>query len=81
MTADPDERSLRVPGPELHFLINRFGLHYSEVTASNLLKTDLQGNISGESRWPFNPAGFGAGQDVFDALVRRLDRIDTSYRS
>ena len=26
-------------------------------------------------------ARFGAGQDVFDALVRKLDRIDTSYRS
>ena len=50
--------SLRVPGPELHFLINPFGLHYSEVTASNLLKIDLQGNIIGESKWPFNPAGF-----------------------
>ena len=50
--------SLRVPGPELHFLINPFGLHYSEVTASNLLKIDLHGNIIGESRWPFNPAGF-----------------------
>ena len=50
--------SLRVPGPEIHFLINPFGLHYSEVTASNLLKIDLQGNIIGESRWPFNPAGF-----------------------
>jgi ribulose-5-phosphate 4-epimerase/fuculose-1-phosphate aldolase len=24
---------------------------------------------------------FGAGQDVFDALVRRLDRIDPSYKS
>jgi ribulose-5-phosphate 4-epimerase/fuculose-1-phosphate aldolase len=50
--------SLRVPGPEVHFLINPFGLHYSEVTASNLLKIDLHGNIIGESRWPFNPAGF-----------------------
>jgi len=50
--------SLRVPGPEVHFLINPFGLHYSEVTASNLLKIDLEGNIIGESKWPFNPAGF-----------------------
>ena len=54
--------SLRVPGPagsaETHFLINPFGLHYSEVTASNLLKIDLHGNIIGHSDWPFNPAGF-----------------------
>ena len=52
--------SLRVPGPleTKHFLINPFGLHYSEVTASNLLKIDLQGNIIGPADWPFNPAGF-----------------------
>ena len=52
--------SLRVPGPQdtKHFLINPFGLHYSEVTASNLLKVDLHGNIIGNTDWPFNPAGF-----------------------
>ena len=50
--------SLRVPGPERHFLINPFGLHYSEVTASNLVKIDLEGNILGRSEWPINPAGF-----------------------
>jgi len=50
--------SVRLPGPETHFLINPFGLHYSEVTASNLLKIDLQGNILGRADWPFNPAGF-----------------------
>ena len=52
--------SLRVPGPAdtKHFLINPFGLHYSEVTASNLLKIDLQGNLIGNADWPINPAGF-----------------------
>lgn len=50
--------SLRVPGPELHFLINPFGLHYSEVTASNLVKVDIEGNTVGHSDWPINPAGF-----------------------
>lgn len=50
--------SLRVPGPERHFLINPFGLHYSEVRASNLVKVDLDGNIVGHSDWPINPAGF-----------------------
>ncbi len=50
--------SLRVPGPEHHFLINPFGLHYSEVTASNLVKVDLEGNAVGHSDWPINPAGF-----------------------
>ena len=45
------------------FLINPFGLHYSEVTASNLIKIDLAGNKIAtpgqpESPWPVNPAGF-----------------------
>lgn len=50
--------SLRVPGQDTQFLINPFGLHYSEVTASNLVKIDLLGNIIGNADWPINPAGF-----------------------
>ena len=37
--------SARVPGEDHHFLINPFGLMYEEVTASNLVKIDLEGNI------------------------------------
>jgi ribulose-5-phosphate 4-epimerase/fuculose-1-phosphate aldolase len=50
--------SLRVPDEPGHFLINPFGLHYSEVKASNLVKVDVHGNIIGQSDWPINPAGF-----------------------
>jgi ribulose-5-phosphate 4-epimerase/fuculose-1-phosphate aldolase len=50
--------SLRVPGQTGHFLINPFGLHYTEVTASNLVKVDIHGQIVGHSDWPINPAGF-----------------------
>ncbi|MDP2408208.1 MAG: class II aldolase/adducin family protein [Hydrogenophaga sp.] len=50
--------TVRIPGPEKHFLINPFGLHYSEVTASNLVKIDLDGSTVGDARWPVNPAGF-----------------------
>lgn len=50
--------TLRLPGPRTHFLINPFGLHYSEVTASNLLKVDLAGRLVEPSDWPVNPAGF-----------------------
>lgn len=50
--------TLRVPGPDRHFLINPFGLMYDEVTASNLVKVDLQGRVVGRSDWPVNPAGF-----------------------
>jgi ribulose-5-phosphate 4-epimerase/fuculose-1-phosphate aldolase len=47
-----------VTGGEKQFLINPFGLHYSEVTASNLLKIDLKGNKLDDNPWPVNPAGF-----------------------
>ncbi|WP_298234267.1 class II aldolase/adducin family protein [uncultured Azohydromonas sp.] len=47
-----------VSGGERHFLINPFGLCFNEVTASNLVKIDLQGRVVGESAHPVNPAGF-----------------------
>ena len=50
--------SARVPGPDHHFLINPFGLRFAEVTASNLVKIDLEGNPVGASEHPVNPAGF-----------------------
>jgi ribulose-5-phosphate 4-epimerase/fuculose-1-phosphate aldolase len=50
--------TLRVPGPEKLFLINPFGLHYSEITASSLVLVDLEGNPLRESKWPVNRAGF-----------------------
>jgi ribulose-5-phosphate 4-epimerase/fuculose-1-phosphate aldolase len=50
--------TVKVPGPEEHFLINPYGLWYSEVTASNLVKLDLDGNIVGDSAWPANKAGY-----------------------
>ena len=50
--------TLRVPGPERHFLINPYGLWYREVTASNLVKIDLDGNLIGPSEWSVNRAGF-----------------------
>jgi ribulose-5-phosphate 4-epimerase/fuculose-1-phosphate aldolase len=50
--------TLRVPGPERHFLINPFGLHYREVTASNLLLIDLEGEPVRPTQWPVNRAGF-----------------------
>ena len=54
--------TLRVPesatGGEKHFLINPFGLHYSEVTASNLVKINLAGEVLSASDYPINPAGY-----------------------
>ena len=50
--------SARVPGEEELFLINPYGLLFSQVTASNLVKVDLAGNIVSDSKWGINPAGF-----------------------
>ena len=50
--------STRVPGPEHHFLLNPYGLRYDEITASSLVKIDLDGNIVQSSDYPVNPAGF-----------------------
>ena len=50
--------TVRVPGEELRFLINPFGLHYCEIKASNLLLIDLEGNSLRPSPWPVNRAGF-----------------------
>jgi ribulose-5-phosphate 4-epimerase/fuculose-1-phosphate aldolase len=61
--------TVRLPGPEGHFLINPFGLHYTEVCASNLVKIDIEGHQIGPSNWPVNPAGF----TVHAALHRGIE--------
>lgn len=48
----------RVPGTEDQFLINPYGMMFDEITASSLVKIDLQGNKIEESAFPVNPAGF-----------------------
>lgn len=50
--------SARVPGPEHHFLINPYGMMFEEITASSLVKVDLEGRIVMESDYFINPAGF-----------------------
>lgn len=50
--------SVKVPGEEDTFLINPFGLLYDEVTASNLVKIDVEGNNVGGSPYMVNKAGF-----------------------
>ena len=48
----------RVPGTHDQFLINEFGLGYDEVTASNLVKIDLDGNVLEEGKRNINVAGY-----------------------
>ena len=51
--------SVRIPGPEHHFLINPYGLMFDEITASSLVKVDRDCNKLSDSPFPVNPAGFG----------------------
>ncbi|MBS1121356.1 MAG: class aldolase [Deltaproteobacteria bacterium] len=50
--------SARLPGPEHHFLINPYGMTFDEITASNLVKIDLDGKKLLDSPYEINPAGF-----------------------
>lgn len=59
--------SARVPGPNEHFLINPYGMMFEEITASSLVKVDLDGNKVAESPHPINPAGFVIHSAVHEA--------------
>ena len=66
--------TLRVPGPAVEgfpsarFLINPFGLHYREITASSLVLIDLEGNALRETKWPVNRAGFVIHSAIHGAI-------------
>lgn len=64
--------SARVPGGEEHFLINPFGVLFEEMTASALVKLDMEGNILSETNYPINPAGF----TVHSAVHMMRDDVD-----
>ena len=53
--------SARIPGPEHHFLINRYGVLFHEMRPEDLVRIDLDGNViarDGQSAAPVNAAGF-----------------------
>lgn len=50
--------SAKVPGGDGHFLLNPTGLMYNEVTASNLVKVDIDGNIQDDTPYTINLAGY-----------------------
>src|SRR5215471_17737966 len=50
--------SARLPGPEHHFLINPYGWTFDEITATSLVKIDLDGKKLLDSPYEINPAGF-----------------------
>lgn len=78
--------SARVPGPDHHFLINPLGLMFEEITASSLVKVDLDGNVIGDSDYGINYAGYvihsaihGAREDaLFIAHFHSADGVAVS---
>src|SRR3954452_10758597 len=62
--------TVRVPGAEVRFLINPFGLHYREIKASNLLLIDLDGNPVRAAEWPVNRAGFVIHSAIHAAIPK-----------
>ena len=50
--------SARIPGTNEHFLINPVGIMFDEMTASCLVKVDIEGNILSDSEFGINPAGY-----------------------
>ena len=59
--------SARVPGPGHHFLINPYGMMFDEITASSLVKVDLEGRKVVDSPFDVNPAGFTIHGAVHEA--------------
>ena len=59
--------SARIPGPEHHFLINPYGMFFEEITASSLVKIDLEGNILQDTPYFINPAGFTIHSAIHEA--------------
>ena len=69
--------SARVPGPEHHFLINPYGWYFEEMTASLLVKVDLEGNVVQETSNFINPAGF----TIHSAVHAAREDVDQRRRS
>lgn len=59
--------SVRVPGPEKHYLVNPMGLNYNEVTPANLLKVGQDGKLVDASEYKANPAGFALHSAIHGA--------------
>ncbi|WJR80214.1 class II aldolase/adducin family protein [Bradyrhizobium sp. NP1] len=60
--------SARLPGRENRFLFIPFGMLFEEVTASNLMEVDLEGNDVANSGQAVNPAGWIVHRVVYEAV-------------
>jgi ribulose-5-phosphate 4-epimerase/fuculose-1-phosphate aldolase len=71
--------SARIPGEQEHFLINRYGEMFDEVTASSLIKMDMDGNVLGAGG-KFNNAGFTIHSGVYKARPDAISLLDRGLR-
>lgn len=69
--------SVRLPGPDHHFLINPYGLLFSEIDASSLVKIDLDGNTVEPSGYEVNRAGFVIHSAIHSARADALCVLHT----
>ena len=68
--------SARVPGQPNQYLINPFGLLFQEITASNLIKVDFEGNVvSGD--YPYNDAGHA----IHSAILKARPDVNVTLHS
>ncbi len=72
--------SLRIPGTE-HFLLNPLGMMFDEITASSLIKVDVEGRLLSDSRYPINPAGFTIHSAIHMSAPRNNAVIHTHTRA
>lgn len=73
--------SLRLPGPDHHFLINPYGLLFEEITASSLVRVDLNGEPVGSPSARVNPAGFVIHSAIHRAREDALCVLHTHTRA
>jgi ribulose-5-phosphate 4-epimerase/fuculose-1-phosphate aldolase len=72
--------SARVPGEPNHFLINLYGETFDEITASSLIKMDMDGNVIG-TPGAFNRAGFTIHSGVYKAVPEAMCVLHTHTRA
>ena len=70
-----------VSGEDHHFLINPYGLMFDEITASSLLKIDLQGKQINESTFYVNHAGFVIHSTIHEARHDAVCVLHTHSRA
>jgi len=68
--------SARVPGQSDQYIINPYGLFFQEITASNLIKVDFNGNVI-EGNYPYNEAG----HSIHSAVLKTRPDVQVALHS